>query len=110
MTYNYLSKYSFTYFWSKLKALLNKKYDKTGGEITGTVKVDGNLVLDIDDEDYDSGITFTKALDTNAGTILTLTGYANANGENTSYKPIIRNIATPVANTMRMMMRPIFLS
>ena len=95
MAYNYLSKDGFTYFWSKLKALLNKKYDKTGGEITGTVKVDGNLILDIDDPDYDSGITFRKSLDTNKGTILPLTGYANSNGENTSYKPIITNIATP---------------
>lgn len=98
MAYNYFSKDNFSYFWGKLKTKLNQKYDKTGGEITGTVKVDGNLVLDIDDPDYDSGITITKALDTNAGTILTLTGYANANGENTSYKPVIRNVATPVQN------------
>lgn len=95
MAYNYLSKDGFTYFWSKLKVLLNRKYDKTGGEITGTVKVDGNLILDIDDPDYDSGITFRKSLDTNKGTILTLSGYANSNGENTSYRPIITNIATP---------------
>lgn len=74
---------------------ISGKYDKTGGEITGNVKIDGTLTLDIEDEDYDSGITFTKALDDNLGTTLTLTGYANANGDNTNYRPIIRNVGTP---------------
>ncbi len=74
---------------------ISSKYDKAGGEITGNVKIDGNLTLDIEDEDYDSGITFTKALDDNLGTVLTLTGYANANGDNTNYRPIIRNVGTP---------------
>ena len=83
-----------TRFWGYISNLLNLKYDKTGGEITGNVKIDGSLTLDIPDEDYDAGITFTKALDTNLGTILTATGYANAN-ENTTYHPIIRNIGTP---------------
>ena len=41
---------------------LADKYDKTGGEISGNVKVDGTLTLDIDDPDYDSGITFSKSL------------------------------------------------
>lgn len=77
---------------------ISGKYDKTGGEITGNVKIDGNLTLDIEDEDYDSGITFTKALDDNLGTTLTLTGYANANGSNSNYRPIVRNIGTPSAN------------
>jgi hypothetical protein len=72
-----------------------EKFDKIGGEITGDVKIDGNLVLDIEDEDYDAGIRFTKALDDNLGTVLTLTGYANANGNNTNYKTLLRNIATP---------------
>ena len=74
---------------------ISGKYDKTGGEITGNVKIDGNLTLNIEDEDYDSGITFTKELNDNLGTTLTLTGYANANGDNTNYRPIIRNIGTP---------------
>ena len=75
------------------EGLLNK-YDKTGGEISGNVKVDGTLTLDIDDPDYDSGITFSKSLDDNLGTILTLTGYA----DNTNYRPLIRNIHDPVNN------------
>ena len=82
----------------KIKNALESKYDKTGGEITGNVKIDGTLTLDIEDEDYDSGITFTKALDNNLGTVLTLTGYANANNDNTNYKPIIRNVGTPNAS------------
>ena len=82
----------------KIKNALESKYDKTGGEITGNVKIDGTLTLDIEDEDYDSGITFTKALDDNLGTVLTLTGYANANNDNTNYRPIIRNIGTPNAS------------
>lgn len=82
----------------KIKIALDSKYDKSGGEITGNVKVDGTFTLDIPDEDYDSGITFTKALDNNLGTVLTLTGYANANNDNTNYKPIIRNVGTPNAN------------
>ena len=77
---------------------LGLKYDKTGGEITGNVKVDGSFTLDIEDEDYDAGITFTKSLDNNAGTILTMTGYANTNGSNTTYRPKIRNIGDPVSN------------
>ena len=82
----------------KIKIALDSKYDKSGGEITGNVKVDGTFTLDIPDEDYDSGITFTKALDNNLGTVLTLTGYANANNNNTNYKPIIRNVGTPNAS------------
>lgn len=82
----------------KIKDDLELKYDKTGGEISGNVKIDGTLTLDIEDEDYDSGITFNKSLDTNVGTILSLNGYANANGDNTNYRPIIRNIGTPQNN------------
>lgn len=73
---------------------LADKYDKIGGEISGNVKIDGTLTLDIDDPDYDSGITFSKSLDNNLGTILTLTGYA----DNTNYRPLIRNIHNPVNN------------
>lgn len=90
----YLGQTSLAYFWSKLKTLFNQKYDKSGGEITGDVKIDGNLTLDIEDEDYDSGIRFTKTLDNNLGTILIATGYA----DNSTYKPIIRNIGTPSNN------------
>lgn len=79
----------------KIKTALDSKYDKAGGEITGNVKIDGTLTLDIEDEDYDAGITFDKSLDDNLGTILIATGYANANGSNTNYRPIIRNIGTP---------------
>lgn len=73
---------------------ISGKYDKTGGEISGNVKIDGTLTLDIEDEDYDSGIRFDKRLDDNLGTVLTLTGYANGDSP-TNYKPIIRNIGTP---------------
>jgi len=85
------------YFWLKMKAKFAEKYDKAGGEITGDVKIDGNLTLDIPDEDYDAGIRFTKVLDDNLGTVLTLTGYANGDSP-TNYKPIIRNIGTPNSN------------
>ena len=78
----------------KIKTALDSKYDKAGGEITGNVKIDGTLTLDIEDEDYDSGITFDKRLDDNLGTILTITGYA----DNSNYKPIIRNVGTPQSN------------
>jgi len=85
------------YFWLKMKAKFAEKYDKAGGEITGDVKIDGNLTLDIPDEDYDAGIRFAKVLDDNLGTVLTLTGYANGDSP-TNYKPIIRNIGTPNSN------------
>ena len=77
-----------------IKDDLDSKYNKTGGEITGNVKIDGTFTLDIDDPDYDSGITFNKLLDTNVGTILSLNGYANSS-ETTNYRPIIRNVGTP---------------
>lgn len=89
-----LSEAGFRHAYDKLKTFLAAKYDKTGGEITGDVKIDGNLTLDIEDEDYDAGIRVTKALDNNAGTILTLTGYADS----TNYKPVIRNVSDPVNN------------
>lgn len=92
--YNYFSKANFQYFWGKLKTLLDGKYDKVGGEITGNVKIDGTLTLDIEDEDYDAGIQFSKSLDNNLGTVLSLVGYANGE-EPTNYKPVIRNVAEP---------------
>ena len=70
---------------------LDLKYDKAGGEITGNAKVDGVFTLDIEDEDYDAGINFTRTLDNNLGTTLTLTGYAGG----TNYRTLLRNIATP---------------
>ena len=79
------------------KTSLSKKYNKTGGDISGNVMVFGNLTLDIDDEDYDSGIKFVQTLNDDAGTILTLQGYANGDTP-TNYKPIIRNIAEPRQN------------
>ena len=84
-------------FWNNIKGLFDTKYDKTGGEISGDVKIDGNLTLDIEDEDYDAGIRFTKELNNNLGTILTLTGYANGESP-TNYKPVIRNVAEPNSN------------
>lgn len=90
-------KYALIKLRNLIDGFLALKYDKTGGEITGDVKIDGNLTLDIPDEDYDSGIRFTKALDDNLGTVLTLTGYANGDSP-TNYRPIIRNIGTPNAN------------
>lgn len=93
----YVSYNTLLYFWLKMKAKFAEKYDKAGGEITGNVIIDGNLTLDIEDEDYDAGIRFTKVLDDNLGTVLTLTGYANGESP-TNYRPIIRNIGTPNAN------------
>ena len=93
----YLGQTSLGYLWRKIRAALDDKFDKTGGEITGNVKVDGTFTLDIEDEDYDSGITFDKRLDNNLGTVLTLTGYVNGESP-TNYKPVIRNIAEPNAN------------
>lgn len=88
----------FKYALIKLKNLIDGflalKYDKAGGEITGNVKIDGTLTLDIEDEDYDAGIQFSKSLDNNLGTVLSLVGYANGE-EPTNYKPVIRNVAEP---------------
>ena len=53
-------------------------------------KIYGDFILNIDDPDYDSGINFTRSIDTNLGTILILNGYTG----NTNYKPIIRNVGT----------------
>jgi len=86
-----------TRFWSFISTKLNGKYDKTGGEISGNVKIDGNLTFDIEDEDYDAGIRAAASLDDNLGTIFTLTGYANGQ-EATSYRPLIRNIREPSNN------------
>lgn len=92
----------FKYALLKLKALidtlLSTKYDKTGGNISGNVDIDGNLTLNIPDDDYVSGIRFTKALDNNLGTVLTLTGFANSQSGDTNYRPLIRNVATPNSN------------
>lgn len=79
------------------KTSLSKKFNKTGGDISGNVKIFGNLTLDIDDEDYDSGIKFVQTLNDDAGTILTLQGYANGDTP-TNYKPVIRNVAEPKQN------------
>lgn len=74
--------------------LKSKFLSLTGGEITGDLKVDGIFTLDIDDEDYDAGISFQQQLDNNLGALLILRGYANGESQ-TSYRPIIRNIAMP---------------
>lgn len=81
----------------KIAKLDKNKYDKTGGTISGDVSVEGNFNLKIEDEDFDTGIKFDRELNANYGTILTLTGYANST-EATNYKPIIRNVNTPVNN------------
>lgn len=92
----------FKYALIKLKniidTLLATKYDKTGGNISGNVDIDGNLTLNIPDDDYTAGIRFSKELNDNLGTVLTLTGFANAPGSETNYKPVIRNVARPNAN------------
>jgi len=76
---------------------INNKYDKTGGNISGNVDVDGTMTLNIDDEDYDAGVKLVaKPLDTNRGTILKLQGFANSEAENTNYKVVLENIGTPV--------------
>lgn len=77
---------------------VSEKFDKAGGAISGDVTIAGSLQLDIEDEDYESGIKAEAALNDNAGTILTLTGFANsASGGNTSYRPILRGIGTPLS-------------
>ena len=86
--------YALTKRKARLDAMLARKYDKTGGDISGDVKIFGDLTLDIEDEDYDSGIRFQKTLDDNLGTVLTLTGYANGDTP-TNYRPVIRNVAVP---------------
>ena len=43
-----------TRFWSFINTKLNGKYDKTGGDINGNVKVFGTITQDIENEDYDS--------------------------------------------------------
>lgn len=87
----YLDNNGLARVWGKIKDLVSTKYDKAGGEITGNAKVDGTFTLDIEDPDYDSGINFTRTLDNNLGTTLTLTGYAGG----TNYRTLLRNIATP---------------
>lgn len=77
--------------------LKSKFLSLTGGEVTGNLKVDGIFTLDIDDEDYDAGISFQQQLDDNLGTLLILRGYANGESS-TSYRPVIRNIATPASD------------
>ena len=73
---------------------ISGKYDKTGGEISGNVKVDGSITWDIEDEDYDAGIRTYGELTNNEGPVLNFIGYANGE-EPTNYKPVIRNVGTP---------------
>lgn len=76
---------------------ISNKYDKAGGNISGNVDIDGNLIFNIEDEDYDAGIRFiAKPLDDNRATILRLQGFANGQSGNTNYKVAIENVATPV--------------
>ena len=72
---------------------ISNKYDKSGGTINGTVTIEnGTLNLDVDDEDFDSHISFSGYIDDNVGTILRL----NGNIDNDQYKPVIRNVGTPI--------------
>lgn len=73
---------------------INQKYEKAGGLISGNVKIDGELSQVIRDEDYDTGVKINSTLNNNLGTVITLTGYA----DNTTYKPVIRNVAEPSNN------------
>ena len=77
-----------------VKAALALKFDKAGGEISGNVKIGGNLTLDIPNEDYDAGITLSKTLDDNLGTILQLQGYAHGE-EQTWYRQLSRQGVLP---------------
>ena len=77
--------------------LKSKFLSLTGGEVTGDLKVDGTFTLDIDDEDYDAGISFQQQLDDNLGVLLILRGYANGESS-TSYRPVIRNVAIPASD------------
>lgn len=80
-----------------VKAALALKFDKAGGEISGNVKIGGNLTLDIPNEDYDAGITLSKTLDDNLGTVLQLQGYAHGE-EQTWYRAVLRGVAEPSQN------------
>lgn len=67
-------------------------FEKTGGNISGNVDIDGDLILNIPDDDYDVTVTAHARLDENRGTIISFTG--NASG--TPYKTALENIGTPV--------------
>lgn len=89
-----LQETSLSYLISLIKSKLNLKFDKAGGEITGNVKIDNTLTLNIDYPNYDSGIYFQQGLDDNVGTTLTLGGYKYGQ-DKTQYKVVLRNIADP---------------
>ena len=77
-----------------INASLTNKYDKTGGDINGNVKIYGSFTQDIEDEDYDAGWRFSGAIDDNIGVIINLSGYADSS----TYRPLLRNVHDPVSN------------
>lgn len=95
--YKYFTNEVLRHFVQKIKSLLQLKYDKTGGEISGDVKIDGSLTFDIDDPDYDAGVVVTNSITSANGTVMYLEGYIDSSGH-TSYRPVIRNIGTPTQN------------
>lgn len=92
--YKYFPNEVLMYLGQKIKSLLQLKYDKTGGEISGDVKIDGSLTFDIDDLDYDAGVVVTNSITNANGTVMYLEGYIDSSGH-TSYRPVIRNIGNP---------------
>lgn len=93
-----LAKEQLERFWAGIKAKLAEKYDKAGGEITGLAIFKAGARFFIADDDYDAGINITSSLPSNDGPVLTFGGYANSQSENTNYRPILRNIASPNQN------------
>ena len=92
--YKYFTTEVLNHLGDKILSLLNLKYDKTGGEISGDVTIDGSLTFDIEDPDYDAGITVSNSITSANGTVMYLEGYIDSSGH-TVYKPVIRNIGTP---------------
>ena len=92
--YKYFTTETLNHLGDKILSLFNLKYDKTGGEISGDVKIDGSLTFDIEDPDYNAGITVSNSITSANGTVMYLEGYIDSSGH-TVYKPVIRNIGTP---------------
>ena len=69
-------------------------YEKTGGNISGNVDIDGTFKFNVDNPDYTVGVEIEPRIDMNRGTILKLKGTASG----TNYKTSIENVGTPVNN------------
>lgn len=84
--FNYLDRTGEKKLIELIKSELDKKYDKTGGQILGVPE------LHVDDEDYNVGVKLTARIDNNRGTILNMRGHA----DETAYYTVLEGIGTPV--------------